>query len=241
MLRTTIFVLTTFIVLNIFWGCSPKEKVVNPYPVSSELSSAGDVNLDAQKKMQSMQHWSVLAEEVASRIERLLENRVVERRFPIYVAPSGLTSFEKNFYELLLTKLVKKNLPVTGQTQDAMVLSFEIGVVRHASSALEADNSVLSSLAPGVYVKKTEQADKNKSQKDLNDKFRVPAVVINSERYKQSFPRTEIMITSSLRLKEQYIMRDSSIYYINEKEVALYEQRTIHQPSNLKNYQIVDN
>jgi hypothetical protein len=36
-------------------------------------------------------------------------------------------------------------------------------------------------------------------------------------------------------------MRDSSIYYINEKEVALYEQRTIHQPSNLKNYQIVDN
>lgn len=242
MIRSFLFVLLTLLLLINFWGCAPVKSQMAPRPVASQVPVPSSYALNTQQKMQAMHHWSVLADEVASRIKSVLADRVLEGRYPIYVAPSGTTPFDKNFHELLITKLVNKNLPVTDQSQEAMVMSFDIEVVKHARRVTRTNQGVYRSLAPGIIVQKDKIKGKNYPQEALANEFKLQAAEINvdSGMYTHSLPKTEIMITSSLRLNEQYIMRDSSIYYINEKEVAHYNQRAIHQPSGVINYEIVD-
>ena len=242
MLRLLMSVVFALIFLANFYGCAPMGPQMSPRPVASQVPVPSSYALNTQQKMQAMYHWSVLAEQVAARIETVLENRVLNGRYPIFVAPAGTSPFEKNFHDLLITKLVNKNLPVANQSQEAMILSFDIDVVKHAKRIKRTNMGVYRSLAPGVFVQKDKIQGSNYPREALVNEYKLHAAEINvdSGMYTHFLPRTEIMITSSLRLSEQYIMRDSSIYYINEKEVAHYDQRVIHQPSGVINYEIVD-
>jgi hypothetical protein len=52
-------------------------------------------------------------------------------------------------------------------------------------------------------------------------------------------PSMEVMITTSLNKNARYLMRDSSVYYINEKDWNHYKQQTNHYDPGLVNYKIV--
>ena len=65
-------------------------------------------------------------------------------------------------------------------------------------------------------------------------------VNVESGTYTHELPRMEVLITSSLVFEEHFLMRDSSIYYINDSEWWHYRQHALPSQPATVNYQLVD-
>lgn len=212
-----------------------------PEPVASQVPVPAAYPLNTQPKMQAIHHWEVLAEDVVSRVSNFLEISVFETYYPIYVAPGGTTSFEKAFYDLLITKMVKKGIMVSKKSHEAMVLSFDLHIVRHSKRIITTQEGVYKSLAPGMYVKK--QSPEKITPETINsDEIHVAGSRINVESglYTRHLPNVEIIVTTSLTRNENYIVRDSSIYYINDADWNNYKQNVLYQDPSVVNYRLVD-
>ena len=210
-------------------------------PVVSQVPVPGGYRLNTQPKMQAIHHWDVLAKDVAGRVERRLSGTHLKDQYILYVAPSGTTAFEKIFHQLLITAFVEKGISVSSTPQNAMVVSFDIELVRHASRLVRAEKGVYRSLAPGFMVKDDLPLGGNFSQTPTAE-FLVDSAQVNTEAglYTVELPETEIVITTSLTRDKMYIARTSSVYYINDPEWWHYKNKTgVHSPS-LATFSIVD-
>ncbi|WP_291322135.1 hypothetical protein [Desulfonatronospira sp.] len=241
-----IFRLITLPLLILFLGgCTYYEQPYQPrpsQPVSSQVPVPTGYSLTTQKKMQAMQHWEVLAEDVACRIEDSLEMRAIAKgRYSIYVAPPGSTPFEKAFYNLLLTKMVHKGMRVSRSEGGAMVLSFDLELVRHSRRVIRTQRGVYKSLAPGMFVRRQEPGKASPSTIRPQE-YLVAGAQVNVEAgaYTPEVPSMEVMVTTSLTLNDNYIMRDSSIYYINDTDWDHYKQHTIYRDPSKVHYRLVD-
>ncbi len=155
-----------------------------------------------QKKMQSMQHWSMLAEDIASKVEEFVQQRErLDLQSPIYVAAAGTTPFEKGFYDLLLTKMVNKGMQVSRDKNNSLVLSFDLEMLRHSD------------------FRAGEEDEKSYS---INETV------------------LEILVNTSLTRNENYVMRDSAIYFINAANWWHYKQNTRYRDPASVNYRLVD-
>lgn len=225
-------------------GCAaPRQTpvVYPPLPVLAQIPVPTAYPLNTQQKMQAVHHWEVLAEDVACKIVDVLERRVVERQFPVHVAPSGATPFAKSFHSLLITKLVEKHVAVSNSTENAMVLDFDIDIVRHGERVRRTAKGLYRALAPDVYVQRESLAPGD-GRPDLVNEAMLRAAEMNVDAGVYTFeaPRSEILITSSLLYQDAFLMRDSSIYYINDASWWHYTQRVFHKDPNIVNYQLVD-
>ncbi len=210
-------------------------------PVASQVPVPAAYPLSTQHKMQSMHHWKILAEDVASRVADFLERSVYEKYYPIHVAPGGATPFEKAFYDLLITQLVEKGLQVSRNRNEAMVLSFDLNMVRHSKRTVVTRRGVYKSLAPGMYVQRR-PAEMTTYESIRLDEAHVAQSRINvdSGLYTHHLPNVEIMITTSLTRNENYVVRDSSVYYINDSDWSNYRKNFMYQDPSVVNYRLVD-
>ncbi|MCA1742935.1 MAG: hypothetical protein LC631_03165, partial [Desulfovibrionales bacterium] len=223
-------------------GCATRiyEPVISQ-PVASQVPVPAAYPLSTQQKMQAIHHWEVLANDVACRISDSLEANVFDTYYPVYVAAGGSTPFEKSFYDLLITKLVENGIRVTRSKNEAMVLSFDLNMVRHGRRNISTQGGVYRSLAPGMFVKRQppgnttldaiHSAEMHVAQSQIN---------VDSGKYTNFVPNVEIMITTSLTRNQNYIVRDSSIYYINDSDWGNYKQNVMYQDPSVVNYRIVD-
>jgi hypothetical protein len=141
-----------------------------------------------QQKMQAVYHWRVLAQNTAEIILANVTKNFPEYQEPIYVAPAGITPFDKAFNDLLITSLVAKGLVVTHNYQNPLVLSFDTQIIAHNRA---------------------------------------------SDVGKAGLPEKEVMVTLSLMYKGSYMMRNSSIYYIDNPEWWHYAQKAqMQDPAN---------
>ncbi|WP_152555078.1 hypothetical protein [Desulfonatronum thiodismutans] len=225
-------------------GCAkpqPVEMDYIPLPVLSQVPVPTAYPLKTQPKMQAVHHWEILAEDVAIRVHGALERRVLERQFPVHVAPSGTTPFAKSFHALLITKLVERNIAVSSGFTNAMVLSFDIETIRHGHRTLHTGPGVYKALAPGVFVQRSSLLTPDGHGALVNQTMLEAAEVnVESGAYTHDLPRMEILITSSLVFEEHFLMRDSSIYYINDSEWWHYKQHALPSQPATVNYQLVD-
>lgn len=224
-------------------GCAPpigyNHAIVEP--TASQVPVPVAYPLSTQQKMQAMHHWRVLAEDVACRISDYLELSVFERHYPIYVAPGGTTPFEKAFYDLLITKLVERGAFVSRHKSGAMVLSFDLHMVRHSKRTIITQRGVYSSLAPGMYVqRRTPDATTPEILRTAENHVSQSRINVDSGAYTHHLPNVEIMVTTSLTRNENYIMRDSSIYYINDSDWSHYRRNVMYQDPSVVNYRLVD-
>ncbi|WP_045214737.1 hypothetical protein [Desulfonatronovibrio magnus] len=211
-------------------------------PVASQVPVPAAYPLSTQNKMQAMHHWRLLAEDVACRISEFLDISVFERHHPIYVSPAGTTPFEKAFYDLLITKLVERGAQVSRHSREAMVLSFDLQMVRHSRGrTVRTQSGVYQSLAPGMYVQRQSpetttleglrQAELHVARSQIN---------VDSGIYTHHLPNIEVMVTTSLTRNDNYMIRDSSIYYINDADWSNYKQNVMYQDPSVVNYRLVD-
>lgn len=237
-----------FVILLLFMfigGCTYYEKPYQPraaQPVSSQVPVPTGYSLTTQKKMQAVQHWELLAGDVARRIENSLEARSIPMgSYSIYVAPPGSTPFEKSFYDLVLTKMVQKGLNVSRSESQSMVLSFDLEMVRHSERMVRTQQGVYRSLAPGMYVKRQPPGQASPGTIAPQERQVGGAMVnVESGAYTPELPSVEVMVTTSLTMNDNYIMRDSSIYYINDADWDHYKQHSIYRDPSKVNYRLVD-
>jgi hypothetical protein len=236
-----------FLVLGICLciGCTPPRATVQytPRPTLAQVPVPTAYPLSTQQKMQAMSHWDVLADDVARRIHEVLEQRVVERQFPIYVTSSGATPFAKSFHALLITRLVEKNITVSNTFDNALILSFDIDMVRHAERMTRTGKGLYRALSPDVflYAQRHDFAEPGRQADWENERILQDAEMnVDAGTYTSTLPRIEVMITCTLLSDDAYLMRDSSIYYINDADWWQYKQHAVPQSPGVVNFQLVD-
>ncbi len=223
-------------ILILAQGCHPMQT-----SITSQAPVPNAYCLSTQQKMQAVHHWSVLAEDVASIVYLKLMESFSENQFPLYIASAGITPFDKGFHELLITRLVERGLPVSNNYKDPLVLSFDTQVVTHKRRIIRTKAGVYESLAPGFFVHRDIPLSglENQSRKAQS---LVNSAELNVEagEYTIELPEKEVMVTLSLTFKGVYVMRHSSVYYINDPEWWHYAQKAEVQEPAVARYTLVD-
>ena len=233
------------VVLLAIGGCyyGPTGPAGPAKPVTSQVPVPNAYRLSTQQKMQAVHHWKLLAEDVAHQIKKNIEDGYHDTLTPmsIYVAPSGITPFEKAFHDLLVTSLVATGMDVSNQPKGNLQLSFDIQVVTHKRKILRTGTGVYKSLAPGFFVRRDIPFYGPKKRTVEAEMF-VHSAELNAEsgEYTIELPENEIMVTSSLMFHGRYMMRNSSIYYINDPEWSHYVLRSQHRDPTTIQYKLVD-
>ncbi|GKS74196.1 hypothetical protein AVME950_04890 [Acidovorax sp. SUPP950] len=159
-----------------------------------------------QKTARAVQHWDVLARDVAERTAVRLRDWP-PGEYPIYLLPAQGDGFDAGFRSLLVTRLVDRGITVSTQpTGVRMAVSTQ--VVQHQGGGVYAPPRVR--LSEGVAV-----------VRDASGAY-VPApdVLLAS-----GTARTEILVTTSIESDERVLARTSDVYSIDQGDVALYLPR----------------
>ena len=224
-------------------------------PVTSQMPVPNAFRLSTQQKMQAVHHWKLLAEDVAHLIAEKINGGYHDTLIPIYVAPSGITPFEKAFHDLLLTSLVEIGLDVSNRPEGNRQLSFDIQVITHHHKILRSGAVVYESLAPGFFVQRgnptlygpekgTDKGEILERGEELNAEAEViehhAELNVESGGYTVELPKNEIIVTTSLMFSGKYIMRNSSIYYINDPDWSQYVLKSKYQDPAIAQYRLVD-
>ncbi len=239
--RMLIFISVLILFLSACTG--PKKYYLEeiPQPSASQVPVPAPYPLSTQQKMQAVHHWQVLAHDVSCRISDYLSQSVFELHYPVFVATGGNTPFEKAFYDLMITMLVENGVRVTRKKDRAMILSFDLQLVRHKKRMTFTSKGVYRSLAPGMYVKR-QNPESISPASIAGSEVHVGNSRINTEAgtYTHQLPKLEIMVTTSLTRNDNYVLRDSSIYYINDADWGNYQQNAVYNDPSVVNYKLVD-
>lgn len=183
-----------------------------------------------QPKMQAAYHWIVLASDVANRINNQLVLSDYPRT-PVYVretcgsedvpcAANQSSTFTEAFRDLLITELVRFGVPVR-QTPDeeALTVHYKVQLVYHHSSRVRTIKpGVMTAIATGVMVFRNLPHELGTiAGVGLLDFFNATAV--DSSKH-------EVIITTSIIAKQQYLFRASDVYYINDADSGQYRDGT---------------
>lgn len=228
------------VVLFVIGGCYYGQKVPAK-PVTSQVPVPNAFRLSTQRNMQAAHHWKLLANDVADLIKKKIENGYHDTRIPIYVAPSGITPFEKAFHDLLLTRLVEIGVDVSNQPKGNLQLSFDIQVITHHNKILRTGAVVYKSLAPGFFVRRDTSLYGPENRTDEAENL-LQGAELNAEagEYTIELPKNEIIVTTSLMFSGKYIMRNSSIYYINDPEWSHYVLKSRYRDPAVAQFKLVD-
>ena len=163
---------------------------------STEIPLAKNPPLYAQEKVQAVDHWDNIANEVAMRVQKSLEDRPDLVAIPIYVKPPNDRPFSMAFHDLLRTRLVSRGMQVADVPEAAtLMLEYNVQTVLHDSSrgswlpSLAAMGIGIVHLATGQYTTTSDH---------------------------------EIIINSSIIHHNRYVMHLSHVAYINEADWPLY-------------------
>ena len=221
-------------------GCnlvSPKP----PPPLTSRAPIPKLYPLTSQEKIQAVHHWGLLAGHIANLTKNALEKKHTKPLRSIYVAPSGTTPFEKVFHALLITKLFEAGLSISNNPKHNLVLSFDIELVKHPERFISINKNVYKSLEPGLIVKRHIPVSEfqEESRRDYQGD-RTTGLNNEAPDYIFTLPENEIIITTSLTYNDNYIIRNSSVYYIDDPEWWQYVKKAklTHLPQS--NYTITD-
>jgi hypothetical protein len=198
------------VVATMLAGCA------TPY---SEAPLATNFPTTKQEKVQAAAHWNAIAKDVANQIS----SRLTERR-PIHVLqPAGKSAFERAFASQLVSSLVANDHTVMKQPTGALSVEIDTQVVgfspnrpqyRHAGTA--------TALMTGVWALHVGEATAGAAlyatvaAADAYSWFR-------SEFATGETPQTEIIVTTSVSDGNQYLSRNTSVYYVADTDKALYQ------------------
>jgi hypothetical protein len=206
-----------------------------PKPATYEYST--------QQKMQAAHHWDLLAEDVAGQV-RMILTKVGYLSQPVFVEPGcnapvrpchphNETPFEEGFYELLLTQLVNYGINVTTKRDGALIVANKVQVLYHR------ENRITRTARPGIMTAVSAVAAGwawiIRDAREYGGKYSEGAALtgagvtgivlydIISGMFTKDLPHTEIIVTTSIKDYDRYLMRKTDIYYINDLDYWHYK------------------
>lgn len=192
-----------------------------PEPISYPYSQ--------QNKMQASRHWEVLAADLANRINNqlIITDNIDKAVFvketcgneALPCGESETGSFNEAFRDLLITYLVDFGIPTRNErAAEALDINYKVQVVRHnADRRRSLQPGLLSTLSAAIVVLRDAPANL------VIMAAGAAADVANSSLVGHG--HYEIIITTSIVKKQQYLFRSSDIYYINDKDFWHYLNR----------------
>jgi hypothetical protein len=211
---------TTVTFLVILAGCTHRPiPLATSYPVST------------QHKMQAAHHWEVLAQHVADRLANTLEmtfpNAVVKPALYIrYTQAQEKIPFGKAFFHLLTAALVQKGLVLVNDANygNILMLDYDMQIVHHKDRRLTypppGTFTGLGALAWLVAYGADKWGDPELAVFPLSlaaDAYASKDFFLPGE------TNTEVIITTSVTMGQQYIFGDTNLYYVNTGDSDHYE------------------
>ena len=192
---------------------------------------------DTQQKMQSAEHWNILAEDVASQIKKNLA-KIGLLSHPIYVRPGcgapylpcrphTETPFEEGFYDLLLTHLVRKGMNVSTERESSLVIGNKVQVLYHNAGRISRTSkpgliTAAAALASGLGWVIRDASEKSAAW-GLAGFTGAAFYDYVSGMFTRDMPHSEVIITTSIRDYDRYLIRKTDIYYINDLDFWHYQ------------------
>lgn len=185
----------------------------------SEAPLATNFPTTEQEKLQAAEHWNIIAKDVANHISSSMKgNR------PLYVfSPKGGSAFEKAFTNQLISALVANGQIVVKHPEGAFNVEIETQVVGFSANRPQYRAAgTATALAAGVWALHVGEATAGAA---------LASAIVATDSYqwiRSKFadgdtPSTEIIVTTSVSDGNQYLSRNTSIYYVADSDKALYE------------------
>jgi hypothetical protein len=212
-MRLTLFLL---FFLSFIASCSSRLPEPITYPYSQ------------QQKMQASEHWEILAQDLANRINNeLILNDNIETA--VYVKPTcgdettpceanETSTFNEAFRDLLITSLYGYGIPTRSKaTPESIEVLYKVQVVRHNTNRMRTlQPGILTTLSAAVLVLR------NAPSELVLLATGVAADIANSSYTANG--HYEVIITTSMIENGKYLFRASDIYYINDKDFYQYQE-----------------
>ncbi len=199
-------------------GCSSQNQV----PLAASFPHS------QQKIVKAAHHWQTIADDTAGQAA----DKIQQQQFSaaLRVAPSTSNSaFNQAFREFLTTSLVNKGVPVSTEDYSPVEMKVETQVVRQHSDRHANAPGKFTLLTAGLWVVRNAIAD-NWSGGIVAGSLLGTAIATDVLNAKDANPighsptHTELIVTTSVTHKGQYLMRRSDVYYIEDVDGSLYRQ-----------------
>jgi len=186
----------------------------------------------SQQKARAVHHWDVLADDVAQRIQFKTQQLAADASVPGYHLVPGTTSpFHRAFADLLLTRLVNRDMPMSTVSKVADVplgiIRFDVQVVQHASAAFNPPPLPLTVLSVGLSVLRNFYLN---PPSELGGAALGVGVALTMDLSDQHFSgkasggptRTELLVSTTVEHGTRIVARTSDVYYIESKDARLF-------------------
>lgn len=206
----------SILVFVLLCGCTSRI----PEPISYPYSQ--------QKKMQASSHWQVLAADLANRINKqlIITDNINKAVFvketcgdeAIPCQPHETSSFNEAFRDLLITNLFGYGVPTNNRPDEkAITIDYKVQIVYNNSNRIRTlQPGILTGLSAAVMVLY------NAPSELIILASGMAADIANTSLVQGG--HYEVIITTSMVLKDRYLYRASDIYYINDEDFFHYQE-----------------
>ncbi|GAM10698.1 hypothetical protein OR1_02991 [Geobacter sp. OR-1] len=207
-MRISLILISSILLLS---GCASQLPIPANYPIST------------QKKARAAHHWDVLADDIALQTQIAAYGKESAiRDKPVYVREMReATPFNKAFRNFLITRLVNRGLAVNDHPVGGTVeINYDTQIVRHASNRYTHIPGTVTALTAGLWVI---HGMVESGAEALPAALGVSALMDwGLGHYAGGATHTELIVTTSIVTDNQYRLRSSSIYYIEEEDSDLF-------------------
>lgn len=200
--------LSALVITAMIAGCA------TPY---SEAPLATNFPSSKQPKLRAAAHWNAIAGDVAKQLADHLKDRQ-----PLYVnRAQEKTEFDRAFSNQLISALVAQGFMVQKNATGALTVDIDTQTVRFATNRPQYNYSgAATALTAGVW------ALHNASPAGI-----ATAGIVGADAYfwfRSEFaigetPQSEIIVTASVSNRDQYLSRNTSVYYVADADQSLYQ------------------
>jgi hypothetical protein len=192
----------------------------------SRIPEPIDYNHSVQQKMQAAQHWEVLADDVANKINHeLIRKDLFDTALYVKTTcgdentPCAIyetSPFNEAFRDLLITGLVNFGIP-TRQIPDekSIIVNYKVQIVRHNAKRFR-------TIQPGLITSLTAAVLVLRNAPDELLTLAGAGLVDYANQSLVKNDQYEVIITSSMIKQGEYLFRSSDIYYINDTDFIHY-------------------
>lgn len=190
--------------------------------VHAPLPTPQNFPVTTQMKVRAAAHWQVIAKDVVGKTTMALAK--ANKTGPVFVAhtKNPSSSFDHAFHNFLITELVAAGIKVQTQPRGALTVTYDAQVVRHNSPRPGYKPGEMTRLAAGLYVLGNLAADSVFGATIAGAGALLGLEYLASE--DAGRPGTELVLTTTIADNEQFITRNTDVYYIEWQDGSLFQQ-----------------
>lgn len=180
----------------------------------SEAPTATNFKTEQQKKLQSVSHWQLIAEDTSAQLVSVLPS---EKKRIYVVQNDKQSAFQKAFNQQLISSLIAAGYPVMKHQNmgDTLTVEVKVDPVRFSENPKRTQNvGEATTLAGGLWVLRDIYSNVSAGAGMMAaavgyDVFNY----VNSENSSGKTPKTELLVTTTVSDNNRFYANSSNVYY----------------------------